>query len=280
MLRRAAAITARERIRGLEPREWRWNGYKGICIPECAYGVRHDGGIVRLSGALAHRWWDQIIRRAERVTRLDVEVTVGGIAPGLNLAADARAAADAYKPLTGRPAEWTYIVTKQRGATCYVGSRASARYCRLYDKGAEEGGPHLSGKWRYEVEVKDEVARALGPALEQSTAPALACISIVHDHFCQRGVQPAFAPAGAVPQYIPAQVPTDVERTLEWFRKWVAPSVSRLRLKGYEGAVLEALGLADVAGPPATSGTGDDGHWQPISPAAPYWTASSVAGGK
>lgn len=139
--------------------------------------------------------------------------------------------------------EWQYTQTRSKGATTYVGSRTSAQFMRLYDKGAESKIGHLTGLWRYEVETKDERAGAVARALFSQRQSDKASAGFVYHAFDRQGVKPAFAPPVDAPHVEHTRDETDDERRIKWLREHVSKTVSRLIASGLEAEVRAALGL-------------------------------------
>lgn len=227
---------------GFDLKPWRWNGYEGHTAGHAAYGTRHDGAYIRLSAGASATWWRDVFTIADRAARLDVQVTVDGLRPGRDLAREAKLMADRAPPRRGRPVDWSYTQTRRKGATTYVGSRTSANFMRLYDKGAEAKIGHLTGLWRYEVETKDERAGAVARALLNQRPHEKMAAGFVWHQFNRQGVRPAFAqPAGEV-EVEHKRDESDDERLLRWFKEHVRKSFMKLKASGLETEALTALG--------------------------------------
>lgn len=66
-----------------------------------------------------------------------------------------------------------------RGLTCYVGSRSSEIFCRIYDKGAEQ--KTFENWWRCEVEVKGKTAQLMADrvwAEGEASLKAITCAEL------------------------------------------------------------------------------------------------------
>lgn len=228
---------------GNDLKEWHWNGYDGHSAGHAAYGTRADGAYMRLSAGASAVWWRDVFTIAGRAARLDVQVTIDGLRSGRDLAREAKLLADRAPPRRGRPVEWQYTQTRSKGATTYLGSRTSAQFARLYDKGAERKIGHLTGLWRYEVETKDERAGAVARALIRSKSSDQAATGFVYHHFNRLGVKPVFTPPAESPEVAWEHDQTDDERRLRWLREHVSKTVNRLIEVGMKDEVLDALGL-------------------------------------
>jgi DNA relaxase NicK len=238
-----------EQRAGNDRKVWKWNGYHGWKAGGVALGGRPDGVICRLSGTPARENWRHVYAIAGRCSRLDLQVTISGVPVGLDLAGEGKGQVEAFRPPTGRPGSWAYTQTRDSGATLYLGSRTSQSFGRLYDKSAEEDGQHLGGRWRYELELKEETAQHTATGLSAPGAETARAIATVHEGFSSRGVQPRFGKVGTAVMTTPPREQSDDQRRLEWLSGQVRSVVSGLILRGREADVLRALGLVDVRSP-------------------------------
>lgn len=245
---------------GYEAKKWAWNGYTGTIQEGLAVGERDDSLIVRISGEFAQRWWFLPAYRANRVTRLDLQVTIDGAPQGMDLTAAGVEQARTAPRRRGAPLTWQRIETANAGATLYLGSRASERVYRLYDKGAEEGAEHLSGKWRYEYEAKDETALATASMLAFCSSPTLEVGSLVWHGFADRGVTPFFDLRHVPADITPARAKRTDERTIGWLSNSVSKTIERLRGHGLEVDAIHALNLTPgLLSPQLSTGRGKNG---------------------
>lgn len=250
----AELIQDHQHDRGFVPAPWRWNGYLGYHGEGYQWGRRPDGTILRLSGEVAQIWWGLAFRRCNNVTRLDLQVTVEGVEPGIDVALIARTQVDERSRMVGRPFRWSHVQTNAHGSTLYLGSRASERFYRLYDKGAEEIGQHLSGQWRYECEFKQSTAVAACQVMSAMADPPLGMLNAVHEEFSVRGVKPLFERDSEPPEITP-QIPlASDERTIAWLESHVRGPINKLRLHDREATVYRALNLPALGEPPSAPG--------------------------
>jgi len=178
---------------------------------------------------------------ANRISRIDLQVTCQLRRPRYqNVARDIYANRDTSR------LEHTYI-TSQGGSTCYVGSRASNWFGRVYDKSKSYDA--LPGStWRYEVVSKSKKVNSqlMGQMQDAASGAAL------HDFVCgfvwywfaSRSCNPAFTSAS--PISIVAETGANLfypDRQLAWLRAGVAPVLNRLARDGFMDQALEALGL-------------------------------------
>lgn len=240
-------LLSSEKRKGNDFKQWEWNGYHGYTAGAVALGGRPDGVYCRLSGEAAREHWRHVFDIAQRCTRLDVQVTVAGLPEGHNLAAQEHERVKDFRPKRGRPGEWELRLTRARGATLYLGSRSSQTFARLYDKSAEEERKHLGGRWRYELELKEETACKTALHLASLGAPAARCLSTVHDGFSSRGVVPIFVRSDQPIMEPYRRDQSDDDRRLAWLSGQVRDVVAGLRRRGREVDVMRALGIGESA---------------------------------
>ena len=239
---------------GWKVKKWGMKGYAGYRIAGMAWGMRHDGCIMMLSGQDAAVNWLPALALAENVTRVDLAATVALEKPFINVAkmAYARAITDPERCQCKRR-KYSYVENSAGGQTCYIGSRISDQFGRIYDKGLESekdacASPGLI--WRYEVEFKSYRAKKLARQMEASARAetetvAEAISHLVYTWFRARGIPPIFNDTPADTDWIvelEARI-TDDEASLNWLTVQVRPSVERLLEHGREAETLEALGI-------------------------------------
>lgn len=232
----------------LEPRTLM--GFSGLAAGGCFSGWNGERYYVQLAGAYADRWYDELDSPATHYSRIDLQVTVRYREEQLNIAKEA------YSVLTGgnagvraRRSTKSYIIMGSDGGdTLYLGSPTSRQRARVYNKARQSELDSYKRCWRYEVMLRDEVARewAAGRALGAGTRPEQICATVAH-WLGTRGVRVPFA---GLPDHLIGMkvrtMPTDVERKLAWLRTQVAPTVKYLRELGLEEPLLDALGLGGV----------------------------------
>jgi len=221
-------------------KDWRFMGFRGRAFEGVRYGLRGDEGILMLSGSWAGKYWRSLAKFGDRCTRIDLAVT-------LTLAdRDDSVARDAYeRALDAAVVSSALIVNSRSGRTCYLGSRSSRYFCRLYDKGAEQGAdPGFI--WRWELEVKKPAGDPVLAALLAADNPAEYIRDRVRQQFSLYGVLTPWLGLNTIgAMEISADVMTP-ERSLRWLSTQVKPTVSRLILAGFEVEVRDALSLPDT----------------------------------
>ena len=225
-------------------------GYRGYQFPGCFWGVHlTQGEMMRASGASAKAAVAAPLR-PDHVSRLDVQLTLWGVGTAPELI---KACADqAAGPVKGRkgPVPIVRLIKGYgRGDTCYIGSRRSKTFLRVYDKALESGELGYRDSVRFECELKDEKAVIAYNAIHSQSPPESACIAIVRDAFAKHGI---FLPENiglttAYNSYVPAKV-FSADRTLEWLHTQVGPSIIRLLDEGVSlETINDKLGLVKGA---------------------------------
>lgn len=240
------AAIAIERTRGNLERPWRWKGYEGLTCGSASLARRHDGTIVRLSSGLASDRWRYILPDCDNVSRLDLQVTMHDSDQSASHAAVAYEETKLARAAVKRPWGATLIVGTPTGQTCYIGSRSSDRYGRIYDKYAETQEVEYLNTWRYETEYKGAPAATLGRSLGESADVSQDVTALVVAFFIRRGVTVPFLGCSLLGEPLSHYRRSDHERTLEWLRMQVAPAVARLRRAGLGSRTLIALGLSTL----------------------------------
>jgi DNA relaxase NicK len=243
LLVKAEGLYMRENSAGGNVRPWKMYGYTGWRVGRLEYGWREDGGIIRLSGGLADsEWWD-VWQITQRCTRIDLQATVrvkGRVEAAV--ASLRRSCAKFYKNRTDGPkrTQWT---DNTGGATFYLGSRQSALYFRAYNKAAQSQLPEFENCLRLELEVKGAVCRNVITALCKADFVKAGVLGLLSQYLEARGILTNFPAVNPCSFYEQSSFVTDAQKTLEWLRIAVRPSVNRLIEEGYGAAVAECLGL-------------------------------------
>lgn len=242
--------SATENSGAIEMRASESLGYRGYQFPGCFWGL-HDtqGEMMRASGVTAKAAVAAPLR-PDHVSRLDVQVTLWGVgtAPEL-IKACADQAAGFVKGRKGPVPIVRLIKGYGKGDTCYIGSRKSKTFLRVYDKALESGEEGYIGSVRFECELKDEKAVLAYAAIHAEAHPESACIAVVRDAFARHGIElPAnIGLTTAYNSFVPAKV-YDAERTLEWLHTQVGPAVHRLLDEGISlDTINDRLGLVKGA---------------------------------
>lgn len=253
----AHSLSEQEQAAGARRRPWRLMGYVGWQAGRVRFGDRGSAAIVQLSGDLAAQHLTTVRTLQDSLTRLDLATTVRLPAPDDALASRDYDRALALRAVQPRLSVPRLVQDGDGGSTLYIGERTSNYLLRVYNKEAErraaqdsDGAARYAGCWRYELEVKGGPAPLLARLVDESQDSAGYIQAFIHDHATAHGLLPAFPHSGAQALRPGFHRRSDRERTLDWFRRSVAPAIRRLTEQGGALDVTAALGLND---PPARS---------------------------
>lgn len=218
---------------------WGSHGFHGRGIANAKWGIRGEEGIVQLSGDIAQRLFPTVSSLCDSITRIDFQVTVRLSEQYYGVAADAYAFTRGEQRL-----KTALIQNSDRGSTCYVGSRSSRWYGRIYDKGAQKGR-EPGQDWRFEVEIKKPAAHLECDRLSASVNKDEFITGYVYEWFRARGIVPHFTPTSAISAIELPKDLTNEQKVLQWLHKQVRPAVGKLVNNGFSSEVYEALGLPE-----------------------------------
>ena len=227
-------------------------GYEGFVVGGSFAGVRDDGYLVNISGERAQDGFNVVYWNSPHVSRLDVQCTFQTSDGAINTAINAQraVAASNTKLSSAAQREATLIQSLSGGATCYVCSKKSEQFARIYEKGAESGEDKYKGAWRYEVQLKNKLATSAATIFRLSEyAQQVQAATFVRQWLAKRGVSVPWK-AEAELHALPSEknTPSDVETRLRWLREQVRPAIRRLIKLGLRDTILEALGLDETQG--------------------------------
>lgn len=236
---------------GLEAQSMKRQGYEGFSVGGSFVGWREDGYFCTISGERAQAGFTAVSDHSPHVSRLDVQCTIRTAVEDRNTAKVARDAVNrANEKLGGaRQRNATLIEDLRGGATCYVGSRASLQFARIYNKETESNEEKYKNCWRYEVQLKNALATKTAEQFRKTlyTQPQHAAM-FVRQWIRKRGV---YAPwkAEAELEALPTadKHSSDVETRLLWLKEQVRPAIRRLLKLGLRDSILVALGLDESA---------------------------------
>lgn len=234
---------------GLDMNESRRLGYEGYTVGGSFVGVRDRDTTAIYSGERAKLAFDRLYRSDCHVSRLDVQVSYRFNVSTSNVAQVARAAVSKanQRISSARQRNATLMEDLRGGATCYVGTRTSEQFARIYNKDAESGDKAYERVWRYEVQLKNKFAVKLSEQIASKTYPTVNhALVFVKQWLSHRGVStPWKADAELLPLPKPSEQSTQVEAKLNWLRTQVRPALRTLLKYGLRADILEALGLDD-----------------------------------
>jgi len=222
------ACAAQEQAAGYKWAKGAILGYKGEQAGRVFLGERSDGAMLRISGSAADKYFWLFSPDGAHTTRIDLCANVVMDLPKTDMLSKMYVKALATPNREGRPTKLSLLVNSDGGSTLYVGSRSSARYGRIYDKGVEEG-THAPGLiYRFELEIKDVMADQAVRLMAQSSAQDRTMLSLIHNFFTERGIPvPWRQPAGEGRLNLP-YVPQNDVGSVKWLQGPVASTVARL----------------------------------------------------
>lgn len=238
---------------GNEITSTRRQGYEGVSIGGSFAGIREDGYMVNISGERAQEGFPIVYSYNPHVSRIDVQCTFRYAERNQHTGSNAQHAVALANARLSKAAqrEATLIQSLSGGETCYVCSKKSEQFARIYNKEAESGEERYKQAWRFEVQLKNLLATKTAEMfkLSEYAQPAQAAV-FVRQWLRKRGVSTPWN-ADAELYALPSekQGPSDVEARLRWLREQVRPSLRRLLKLGLRDSILEALGLTESEGP-------------------------------
>jgi hypothetical protein len=226
-------------------------GYDGWSFGGSFVGRRDRDTIAIFSGERAKLAFDKLYRSDLHVSRLDVQTSYRYSVPTSNVAEIVRnqVSRDNQRISTARQRNAILIEDLRGGATCYVGTRKSEQFARIYNKEAESNDPVYTGVWRFEVQLKNRLASKAAEQFASGTYPrAVHATVFVKQWLRHRGVStPWKGEAELLPLPKLDNTPTQVEAKLDWLRTQVRPALRVLLKYGLRDAILDALGLTEDA---------------------------------
>ena len=227
-------------------------GYEGMASGGSFVGVRERDSIAIFSGERAKAAYERLYRRDTHVSRLDVQVSFRFNVTTNNVAQVARnSVSRANAKISGaRQRNATLMEDLRGGATCYVGTRTSEQFARIYNKEAESGKAEYERVWRFEVQLKNKLASKLAEQIAgQTYTSSNHALVFVKQWLSHRGVStPWKADAELLPLPKVEKPNSQNDEKLLWLRTQVRPALRTLLKYGLRDAILDALGLSDLDG--------------------------------
>jgi hypothetical protein len=254
----AFAVQGAEVRAGEHPKPFRLLGYEGTTVGRCRFGRRSDMALLQLSGDLAERHADDVLGTADRISRVDLAVTVRLPIADPFLGESTYGQASIWRAEHPTAALPSIIQDDDGGCTAYIGKRTSDRFLRVYNKEAEckERGDlaqlaHYANCWRYELEAKGTVAYPLLRLTSAASDRAAFIMSQVHTYCGDHGITPPFAPTHDA-QLVPGfRRRSDNETRMGWLRRSVNPAILTMLSEVDRADIIEALGLGREGQVPA-----------------------------
>jgi len=225
------------------PEEWAWLGYKGTKVSTASWGLGEQGALLQVSGALSH---DAVLLDLPRtgVPRLDLQVTTWNEPSASDIPRRvSRETLAARTGARGRPWKIALIDGFGEGDTCYIGSRQSACFIRVYDKAKESADEAYAGAVRYEAEFKGREAEAAYAEMVQAGPAACSCAAgIVRGVLAHRGASlPEWVQVPSKARHLAIRETPSVDRSCAWLQGQVSPTVRRLMDEGVSYELLHRI---------------------------------------
>jgi hypothetical protein len=245
-------LIAEQQAQGSKVESFSFEGYRGWACAGTAIGSRPDSVFLRLSGSQAATKWTHLRSSSGHPTRLDVQTSFWLTASQSRFGSQFLRRSESSRSLSRRSSKSMTVTRGSDGAYCgTVGKRTSRRYLRVYDKGIEQRSHPPGIWWRYEAEVKRDLAPALWSELCSAQEPERWCADLCARWSYWSGLRwPSWLRRCMEPLPPAApELPPDVARSLKWLREQVRPTIQRLTPAVDTETLLTALGLHGYATP-------------------------------
>lgn len=217
--------------------------YRGAQSKHVGIAFKPERVLAELRGNVAHEFWPHFVERAEKVSRLDVEVSVRQVPYDHDMALRLYLGERKRAEQRGRPSTFRMQGESDGGTTLYIGNGASRYQARLYERFYKTGEKDDANTWRYEVQCRRERAKQMAD-LALGTGDVRPFIqACVHQHFVRRGVEPIFHSTTNVDVAPLPETQTDREGSLRWLATSAAPALERHKGWGSYSDALRALGI-------------------------------------
>lgn len=238
-----------------------WRGYKGEHSRRATWGERADGVLVQCSRGLADETFRGLYPYCTSVPRLDLQVTARIEPYRANLASETWKSVLRFRPEHGLGPSSQVRAGSDGGSTLYIGASQSIHFGRLYNKWVERRRRDYHHCWRWEVQLKAELASSVAGAVFGSANRPAFCQGYVWDWFSGRGAEPEWGRADYYLPSRPVRPKSDAATKLQWLDQTVRPTVEWLIDAGYEEHVRQTLGLwaggLDLSDPERMGGAGN-----------------------
>jgi hypothetical protein len=234
-------VASLEQAKGYKWSDARLFGYVGEACGHAFWGKGINGFMVRLSSSCAQEHGLLFSPDAVHCTRIDFQATAELTYPDPGLLERVYNQAQEGTKLNGRPVRYTLIKDSGGGRTLYVGSRSSALFGRLYDKGVEEGTEAPGKLFRWELECKDYAADQAVAMILPSSQPEHAMLGYLGRFFTERSVPVVWSYIRPEENFVVPQVSHDDVGALRWLRGPVARTFARISMTVGKEVALRAI---------------------------------------
>jgi len=222
---------------------WSSYGYDGWDTMGMRWGRREQDDIIQLRSEVAQEYWEVFLPLITNVSRLDLCATVQFEEHPISWVSDAYKAIQNVAQDLPIVRKYSIIQPLVGGDTLYVGSRQSAFFGRIYDKGMESGLNEFANCIRWEVEVKKPMAQQLASELAGQADKSAAISSFVHGWFSDRLVECPWTPdiGYSAIQFLRKRTSDDI--ALAWLKSQVSPTIQRLISRGKLAELEQSLSI-------------------------------------
>jgi hypothetical protein len=240
---RARELVETERLGELRSSGQSIQGYAGVASDHVFTGQSERGTFIRLSSATADQYWLEFIGKGLRTSRIDCCVTLQASRDVRDVAYSIRYGDRLPTRGRGKPAQVGFHSTDTGGDTAYIGSPASDRRGRVYDKGRESPTTYALGAWRWEVQSRHVVGDHVGTTLSRRDDAPKWIAAFVYDYFVERGIPAPWTPGLDHPLDPVREEPsTDVGR-YNYLKTSIRPMIEKLKARYSLHELREACGL-------------------------------------
>lgn len=225
---------------------WSSMGYTGMNYGPIKYGRRNlTEGILIVSGGFTDKVMIDWEMPFDRITRLDLQVSIGLRDPNPSVAYDLRNELRNLPESSRTGKLWTYH-SSPSGDTINIGKRGRDKYLRLYDKSLDMGHSETGHIWRYEVEFRGNTAKRACMDYYRAGDRYRWIAGVVFAEFKRRNINPLYkvnVPISAMEAAIEVTTP---DQKIQWLERCVTPVVTQLINLGYEAQVIHSLKLSGI----------------------------------
>jgi len=231
------------RAGGIE-KSWGCSGFTGFKCGEIEFGRRDDELMVRVMSELALKEWASLYVWADRITRIDLQLTFDVGCDPQPLIWSFFHDASRRSREKGGVTKNNVILGSDGSATLYCGTRWSNVFGRAYARGPKTKRPEDRSMLRFEVQYNKRLAMRVARQLAFSRTKDDWIHARVVQFFGRRGV---FIPARfdvSVNDSL-SRNRSDCDKRLLWLEKSVRPSCVMLAERGLLKQLVANLGLSN-----------------------------------
>lgn len=243
MISLAQYLQREDAAHGSKTSPFKRGSYRGAQTAHVGLAFKPERVLVELRGEVAHEFWPHFTEQAEKVSRIDVEVSVRQEPYDHEMALRLWHMGREEAQQRGRPSDFRLNAEADGGTTLYIGQGASRYQGRLYERFFKTHQEEDRQVWRYEVQSRRERAQQMAGVLVGMADIQPIIQAAVHRHFACRGIQPIYDPSADFKMAPLARPTTDQAKSLNWLATSVAPALRRHVAWGSYPHALRALGI-------------------------------------